>query len=71
MLAGAEELDTKTKAVEKRLEVVSWKLEELTSVGTACGEALSAPRMLNSLQQIKQEFSSLQASLSEAEEVYY
>ena len=61
MEEAAAELDTKFQETEKKLDNVSWKVEQLVKVDTSGqgGESLSAAQLMRNVQEIRQEFSSL------------
>merc|ERR1712059_78670 len=56
MEKAAEELDAKFHDTEKRLDLVTWKVDQLTSLPTECGETLTTSRLLSSLQEVRAEF---------------
>ena len=57
----AAQLDSKFQETEKKLDNVSWKVEQLVKVdSSAAGDnSLSAAQLLTSVQDIRSEFSSL------------
>ena len=61
MEEAAAELDTKFQETEKKLDNVSWKVEQLVKVDTSGqgGESLSAAQLMRNVQEIRQEFTSL------------
>lgn len=52
----ATELDSKFKDTEKRLDLVSWKVDQLVKNEVDSGETLSATKLLAGLQEVKKEF---------------
>ena len=60
MEKAAEELDNKFQVTEKKLDNMSWKVEQLTKLDSAAGDnSLSAAQLLTSVQEIRQEFTGL------------
>ena len=61
MEEAAAELDSKFQETEKKLDNVSWKVEQLVKVDTSGqgGESLSAAQLMRNVQEIRQEFTSL------------
>lgn len=52
----ATELDSKFKDTEKRLDVMSWKVDQLVKNEEDFGQTLSATKLLAGLQEVKKEF---------------
>jgi len=63
----AAELDSKFQETEKKLDTVTWKVEQLVKVDTAgpAGNTLSAAQMLTSVQEIRKDFNSLVAEVEQ------
>ena len=60
MEKAAEELDNKFQVTEKKLDNMSWKVEQLTKLDSAAGDnSLSAAQLLTSVQEIREEFTGL------------
>ena len=56
----AAELDSKFQETEKKLDSVSWKVEQLVKVESgAAGDSLSAAQLLTSVQEIRRDFGAL------------
>jgi len=52
----ATELDSKFQDTERRLDLVSWKVDQLVKNEVDTGESLSAAKLLAGLQEVKKEF---------------
>ena len=61
MEEAAAELDTKFQETEKKLDNVSWKVDQLVKVDSSGqgGESLSPAQLMRNVQEIRQEFTSL------------
>ena len=62
MEEAAAELDNKFQETEKKLDNVSWKVEQLVKVETSAGsgsDSLSAAQLLSNVQEIRSDFNSL------------
>ena len=62
MEEAAAELDNKFQETEKKLDNVSWKVEQLVKVETSAGsgaDSLSAAQLLSNVQEIRNDFNSL------------
>ena len=59
MEEAAAELDTKFQETERRLDTVAWKVDQLVKVDTEGGESLSAAKLLQNLQEVKKDFSTV------------
>ena len=56
MEEAAAELDKKFQETEKKLDIVSWKVEQLVKVETSAGsgsDSLSAAQLLSNVQEIR------------------
>ena len=61
MEEAAAELDTKFQETEKKLDNVSWKVDQLVKVDSSGqgGESLAPAQLMRNVQEIRQEFTSL------------
>merc|ERR1719483_1112926 len=59
MERAAEDLETKFKATEKKLDKVSWRVDQLTGVPDKGTETLSTAKLLATFQEVKSDFRSV------------